>query len=115
MSFFDELEDLDIFTGGEFSDRAIVTPLSSTSPLLGGTEGGWELSGIFDENYQDMFDVGSQTAEGRKYCFRVQTQEITDLRQGDRLTIKSKNYLITSLQPKDDGKLTNIILKQDFS
>ncbi len=105
MSLLDEIEDLDIFTGGEFSDRAIID--SPTSDLR-------SLSGIFDENYQDIFDVGSQTAEGRKFCFKVQTNQVKDLRHGDRLTIKSKNYLITSLQPKDDGKLTNIILKQEM-
>ena len=107
MSIIDDIENLDIFTGGEFSDRATVD--SPTSALT-------ELSGIFDENYQDIFDsYGSQSAEGRKFCFKVQTAKIETLRKGDRLNIKSKNYLITSLQPKDDGKLTNIILKQNFS
>lgn len=111
----DDEEDLDIFTAGDFSTLAMVTPLSATSTLLGGTEGG-ELSGIFDENYQDMFgDFQSQTAEGRNFCFKVQTKMVEDLRNGDRLTIKSKNYLITSMQPTHDGKLTHIILKQDFS
>ncbi len=102
----DDIENLDIFTNGEFSDRAIVN--SPTSDLR-------SLSGIFDENYQDMFGYGeTQTAEGRKFCFKVQTREIETLRNGDRLTIKGKNYLITSMQPKDDGKLTNIILKQEM-
>lgn len=107
MSFLDDFEDLAIFTKGEFADIATVD--SSASAIT-------ELSGIFDENYQDMFGYGeTQTAEGRKFCFRVQTAEIEGLRQGDLLTIKGKNYQIVSLQPKDDGKLTNIILKQDFS
>ncbi|MEM8828768.1 MAG: head-tail joining protein [Cyanobacteria bacterium P01_G01_bin.19] len=108
MSWHMDDEDLGIFTNGEFSTIAIVN--SATSSLS-------ELSGIFDENYQDMFGGfdNPQTAEGRKFCFQVQTELAADLRHGDRLTIKSKNYLITSMQPKHDGKLTHIILKQDLS
>ncbi|MEM7756571.1 MAG: head-tail joining protein [Cyanobacteria bacterium P01_A01_bin.40] len=110
----EDFENLDDFTDNEFSTTATVTPLSSTSPLAGGTE----LTGIFDENYQDMFGSLSEhghTAEGRKFCFQVQTGQIDDLRHGDRLTINSKNYQVASIQPKHDGKLSNIILKQDFS
>lgn len=102
-----DFEDLDDFTNNEFSTIATVT--SANSSLT-------ELTGIFDENYQDMFGgFESQPAEGRKFCFRVQTQLITGFRHGDRLTIDNNNYQIVSLQPQHDGKLTNIILKQDLS
>lgn len=107
MSFLDDFEDLDIFTKGEFSSTAIVQSVNSAIT---------ELSGIFDQNYQDVFGgFDSQPTEGRKFCLKVQTQEIAGLRQGDKLAINSQNYQIVSLQPTHDGKLTNIILKQDFS
>ncbi|MEM6614547.1 MAG: hypothetical protein AAF652_20340 [Cyanobacteria bacterium P01_C01_bin.72] len=94
MSFLDDIEDLDAFTAGEFANPAVLTRIkSSGEPLV--------LSGIFDENYQDMFGgFDSQTAEGRKFCFRVQTSQTIDLRHGDRLTINSNNYLINSHQLK---------------
>ena len=114
MSFLDAFEDLDDFTDNEFSTTATVTPLSATSTI----SAGYEITGIFDENYQDMFGSLSehgQTAEGRKFCFLVQTAKSKGLGHGDRLTINSKNYQVASIQPKHDGKLSNIILKQDFS
>ena len=140
MSFLDDFENLDIFTAGEFSTIATVDRQrdSATSPKDSPPEGAGasapcrsserlagdsprtsfltELSGIFDESYQDMFGrFDGQSAESRKFCFQVQTSLIDGLKRGDRLTIKNKNYLITSLRPKHDGKLTHIILKQDFS
>ena len=100
-------EDLDVFTHQEFSTIAQVD--SATAVLI-------ELSGIFDENYQDMFSgFGNQGSEGRNFCFKVQTSFTDGLKRGDRLTINGKTYQIVSLQPMHDGKLTNIILKQDFS
>lgn len=111
MSLFDEIEDLKIFTAGEFSTHATVTRLKSEP--VGET---LELSGIFDENYQDMFGTfDAQPAEGRKFCLQVQTEQIETLKNGDRLTVKGKNYLITSIQPQHDGKMSHLILKQDFS
>lgn len=52
MSWSFEEEDLSIFTEGEFSSQAKITRIVS-DPV--GEE--LELSGIFDQNYQDMFDV----------------------------------------------------------
>lgn len=108
MQFLDDFEDLDILTKGEFSTVAQVSGASAPNVT--------ELSGIFDQNYQEAFSFGDpQIAEGRKFCFQVQTAEIPGIVQGDRLTIHGKNYLITSIQPKHDGKLTYLILKEDFS
>ena len=102
-----ESEDLSVFTSGEFSTVAIVD--SATYPFA-------ELSGIFDENYQDMFGgFDAPTTEGRKFCFQIQTDFRDGLKRGDRLTIYGKNYSIISMQPKYDGRLTNIVLRQDFA
>ena len=94
-----DFENLDFFTKGEFSTVAIVVRFAS------------EISGIFDENYQDF----GEYSEGRKYCLQVQTTEAERLKKGDCLTIYGKNYAIVSFEPKQDGKLTSVVLKQDFS
>ncbi|NJO98986.1 MAG: hypothetical protein HC764_25815 [Pleurocapsa sp. CRU_1_2] len=96
-------EDLSLFTDGEFSTLSTVS--SATSSLS-------TLSGIFDENYQSAFGEFPSEIEGRKYCFQVQSQLAQDLRHGDRLEINSKTYQIVGKQPKCDGKLTELILKQ---
>ena len=100
-------ENLDLFTKGEFSTTALVD--SATSSYF-------SLSGIFDERYENLFDgyAEGQSSGGRKYCLRVQTAEADELRVGDRLRIQDRNYQIVSLEPKFDGSLTYLILKQDF-
>ncbi|NJR46339.1 MAG: hypothetical protein HC775_11450 [Hyellaceae cyanobacterium CSU_1_1] len=70
------------------------------------------LSGIFDENYQSAFGEFSHIVEGRKYCFQVQSELAQDLGHGDRLQILGKTYQIVGKQPKFDGKLSELILKQ---
>ena len=103
MSLFDEIEDLTIFTEGEFSDIAVV--MSNTALYN-------ELPGILDSSYDPMFDNYS-TSEGKRITFMVETQNAEGIRNGDRLSIKGKNYLITGIQPIFEGKLTNLILKED--
>ena len=99
MCMMFEDENLDIFTQGEFSTVALVN-------------GTTELTGIFDQNYQAMFDqFASQSVEGRRFCFRVQTKLIEDLEHGDRLTIKDKSYQVVGIEPVYDGAITEIILK----
>lgn len=95
MSWISEHEELAFFTEGEFSDIARLST-------------GVEVSGIFDENYADVFD---ELIEGRKYCFQVQSIFAEHFRSRDRLEIKGKAYFIVSIQPKYDGALTNIVLK----
>jgi hypothetical protein len=102
MSFLDNWENLDILTAGEFSDLAAVT---SATALFA------EISGIFDERYEAMFEQYGTTAEGRQITFLVQTAKTVGLHHGDRLTIKGNEYKITELNPIDDGKLTRILLK----
>jgi hypothetical protein len=99
MSFIDDFEDLDIFLGGEFSDRALFVRT------------GLEVSGIFDERYEAIFEQYSSTASGRLITFLITSAEADDLRKSDRLTIKNKDYLIVALEPTYDGKLTKLVLK----
>jgi hypothetical protein len=101
VSFLDNWENLNIFTAGEFSDLAAVTSATAVET---------EISGIFDERYEPMFDQYGSTAEGRQITFLVQTAKTAGLHHGDRLTIKSKEYKVTEFNPIDDGKLTRILL-----
>lgn len=97
-------EDLDLFTSGEFSTVALING-----------DGAKTISGIFDENYQDGFGgFDAPTTEGRKYCFQTQSEAVSYLNRGDRLNIYGKNYRAVSFQPVFDGRLTNIVLKQDY-
>lgn len=99
MSFLDEWSDLDIFVAGEFSDRALIFRTGAV------------ISGIFDERYEAVFEQYSSTASGRLITFLITSAEADDLRSSDRLTIKNKDYLIVSLSPTYDGKLTRLVLK----
>ena len=93
-------DDLDIFTDGEFGQTAIVN--------------GIELSGIFDEYYEESFDLAkSQTTEGRKYCLKVNTRKVVGLNHGALVTSDSRQFEVVGVQPcRPDGKLTDLILKE---
>ena len=93
-------EDLSIFTDGEFSQVAIVN--------------GVELSGIFDEYYEEGFDLAnSQPTEGRKYCFKVNTLEVVGLNHGALVTTDGRDFEVVNIRPcRPDGKLTDLILKE---
>lgn len=102
MSFLDEFENLAIFTEGEFSDVAVVISPTALSS---------EISGIFDESDDTMFDQYGSPSKGRRITFLVETIKTDGLHNGDRLTIKGKNYQITEINPTHDGKLTTLVLK----
>jgi hypothetical protein len=93
-------ENLDLYTGGEFSVLATIDSATATET---------SISGIFDKNYQAMFDGIS---EGRQISFLTRSDKGEGLRHGDRLTIKNIDYQITEIKPVDDGALTLILLKQ---
>ena len=100
-------ENLNIF----FSDFAVVAELDSEESEL------TEIKGILDEEYTLMFDSGYkddglQTTEGRQITFAIQSVEATDIHHGDGLEIEGRTYEIVGIQPFDDGKLTDLILKE---
>lgn len=103
--FLNDFEDLDIFVAGEFSQKATVESASRVT----------ELSGIFDDNYQAMFDSFNQAAEGRNYCFKARTDQAAGIVHGDRLEINNRKFEVISTKPTYDGKLTELILKEDLS
>jgi hypothetical protein len=96
----DFLENLDLFTAGEFSEVAAIN--SATASEI-------SISGIFDKNYQTMFDGIS---EGRAISFLAQSSKTIGLKHGDGLTIKTIPYKITEIKPCHDGALTLILLKE---
>ena len=93
-------EDLSIFTEGEFSQVAIVN--------------GVELSGIFDEYYEEGFDLASsQPTEGRKFCFKVNTLDVVGLNHGALVATNNRDFEVVGIQPcRPDNKLTDLILKE---
>ena len=88
-------EDLDIFTCGEFSSTAVIN--------------GVELKGIFDESYAPAFDSGT---EGVRISFLIQTTQAFDINHGDSLEMGDREFEVKSKQKIDDGKLTELILKE---
>lgn len=95
-------ENLDIF----FKEFAIIAELTSEdSPLL-------EIEGILDREYVPMFDNAGQASEGKQITFAVETAKTEGIRHGDELEIEERTYEIVGIQPFDDGKLTDLILKE---
>lgn len=90
-------KDLDIFTKGEFG--------------IAGLLNGVEVWGLLDE-YHDPFSDGA--TEGRKFCFRVQSGEISGIEHGFPLELvqQSRLFEVIGVQPSHDGLLTNLILKE---
>ncbi|MDJ0900253.1 MAG: hypothetical protein QNJ55_15725 [Xenococcus sp. MO_188.B8] len=91
-------ENLDIFTKGEFSSPALID--------------GVEVWGIFDEEYAQAFGINTLNSEGRAISFQTQTSEITEVNHGSRVELNDRVYEVIQIQPIDDGKLTDLILKE---
>ncbi len=95
-------ENLNIF----FSDFAVTAELDSEESELD------ELTGILDIEYVPMFDNDGQATEGRQITFAVMSHEATDIHHGDEIEIEGRTYSIVGVQPFDDGKFTDLILKE---
>ena len=93
-------ENLDLFTGGLFS-----------SP---GTINGVEVEGIFDEYYEQGFDMAeSLPTEGRKYCYRVNSKEVVGLNHHALATVNGRQFEVIGIQPvRPDGMLTDLVLQE---
>lgn len=90
-------ENLDIFTTGIFATVATID--------------GVKISGIFDENYEPMFD-SNLPSEGKKVTFQVQSSQIVDVEHGSEVELNNRAFEVAGIQPVDDGKMTNLILKE---
>ncbi|MEM9271519.1 MAG: hypothetical protein AAGA80_00960 [Cyanobacteria bacterium P01_F01_bin.143] len=91
-------ENLDVLTKGEFASPALID--------------GIEVWGIFDEESAQTFGLDQFNSEGRAISFQTQTAEITFVNHGSKVELNSKVYKVTNIQPIDDGKLTDLILKE---
>ena len=107
MSFFDDIENLDIITAGEFSTVGYI----HSAKILQAPS---QISGIFDKRQTPMLDLygASASTEGRSITFLVQTTEAEYLRQGDQISIDGNNHKIVGVHPVQDGRLTELILKE---
>ena len=88
-------EDLSIFLEGEFSSTAVIN--------------GVELKGIFEEQYASAFD--SQT-EGDRITFLISTVSARNINHGDSVDIGERYFKVKGKQKIEDGKLTELILKE---
>lgn len=106
MSFIDEIENLEVFTAGEFSDVGSVT---SPTAIYS------QMSGIFDESVEIALDYGGidSSVGGRKFTFKVETAKCDGLMYGDAIAIKGRNFQIVSIDPYGDGKMTELVLKEN--
>ena len=91
-------ENLDIFTKGEFASAALID--------------GVEVWGIFDEEYAQAFGINQFNSEGRAFSFQTQTSEVKNVNHGSQVELNNKVYEVIKIQPIDDGKLTDLILKE---
>lgn len=87
-------EDLSVFFD-EFSSTAVIN--------------GVELKGIFEEQYAPAFD--SQT-EGDRITFLIPTVSAKAINHGDAVDIGDREFEVKGKQKIDDGKLTELILKE---
>ncbi len=88
-------EDLSVFTEGEFSSTAVIN--------------GVELKGIFDESYSPAFD---STTEGDRISFLIQTVQALEINHGDSVELEEREFEVKGKQKIEDGKLTELILKE---
>ena len=75
--------------------------------VQGTLAGGAVISGIFDQDFLQM-DIG---VEGRLITFLAKSMDVDGLHHGDTITINSIPYGIVGIEPRDDGIITDLILK----
>ena len=101
------IEDLDLFTSGEFSVVGSVVSPSAIKPTI---------SGIFDERHEPMLDMYGGSIDsigtGKRITFKVQTANVDGLRHGDEIVITGNNYSIVGINAIGDGKITELVLKE---
>jgi len=72
------------------------------------TVGGNSFKGIFEvENSPIGFG-----AEGRRITLTAKTADTNDINHGTPLVIGAKTYTVIGLEPIDDGKFTDLVLKE---
>ena len=107
MFFQGDLENLDIFTSGEFSHLGSVVSQTALKS---------QISGIFDERHEPMLDmysgVSDSASSGKRITFKVKTSDVDGLLHGDTIAIGGSNYSVTGINAIGDGKLSELVLKQ---
>ncbi len=88
-------EDLSVFFENEFGSTAVIN--------------GVELKGILDESYAPAFDSAT---EGDRISLLIQTSQARNINHGDSVEIGERNFLVKGKQKIEDGKLTELILKE---
>lgn len=71
--------------------------------------GSRSVVGIFDDDYAPALEG---FAEGRNIVLTTKHDEVTGVRQGENVTIRNSNYVVIGVQPIQDGRFTDLILKE---
>lgn len=94
------LENLDVFFSmDEFAVAAILTSQAGSA----------EVKVIFDKEYIGMSDF---EAEGRRITALCKSADVVEVHHQDLIEIEGTTYAIAGIQPVDDGKITELVLKE---
>jgi hypothetical protein len=89
------------------SDRQVFTQDGDTAILTTGAVSIC-VTGFFNRNYGSMF--GSDV-EGREITFVLSSEDAEIAEHGSEILYCSVTYTVDSVQPKGDGKFTELILR----
>ncbi len=120
MSEFDDFEaDLSADIEAAFGDVAVISPLSASEYIAAGsdpTRPSRQIAGVFssgptvDRAIESRSGSGADVARfGQSASFWVSAAALAALpyalRQGDRITVKGRSFIILSLMPSDRGDI----------
>jgi len=88
------LENLDAF----LQDFGVTATDSSSNSFL-----------ILFDQFHSQMDI---SIEGRALIATAKSEDVTDFNHGSELTIEDKIYEIVGIRPLDDGKFTELDLKE---
>jgi hypothetical protein len=90
------------------SDRQVFTQDGDTAILTTGSVS-IAVTGFFNRNFGSMF--GSDV-EGREITFVLSAEDAAIAVQDSELLFESITYTVVSVEPKGDGKFTQLILRE---
>lgn len=89
------------------SDRQVFTQDGDTAILTTGSVS-IPVAGFFNRNHGSMFGE----VEGREITFVLSAEDAAIAVQDSELLYESITYTVVSVEPKGDGKFTQLILRE---
>lgn len=84
---------------------AYLNKFGVTINVTSGTGAPYSFTAIYDNGYEGIL-IGEAEIEGTMPQLACKTSAITNLAQGDALTVNSANYTVVSIQPDGTGWAT---------